>query len=92
MIKHSPPPQHPDFQDKVPLCSLGCPRAHSVDQAGLELTEIHLPLPPERWEACTTTAGLKLGFYFEVRLSDMRTAILTFGCCLPDLYSPFFYF
>lgn len=50
MIKHSPPPQHPVFQDKVPLCSLGCSRAHSVDQAGLELTEIHLPLPPQRWD------------------------------------------
>jgi hypothetical protein len=24
----------------------GCPGTHSVDQAGLELTEIHLPLPP----------------------------------------------
>jgi hypothetical protein len=27
------------FQDKVSLCSLGCPRTHSADQAGLELTE-----------------------------------------------------
>ena len=29
------------------LCSTGCPGTHYVDQAGLELTEIHLPLPPE---------------------------------------------
>ena len=29
------------------LCSPGSPRTHSVDQAGLELTELHLPLPPE---------------------------------------------
>jgi hypothetical protein len=35
------------FQDRVSLCSPGCPGTHSVDQAGLELTEIHLPLPPE---------------------------------------------
>ena len=26
------------------------PGAHYVDQAGLELTEIHLPLPPECWD------------------------------------------
>jgi hypothetical protein len=25
----------------------GCPRTHSIDQASLELIEIHLPLPPE---------------------------------------------
>jgi hypothetical protein len=25
------------FQDRVSLCSPGCPGAHSVDQAGLEL-------------------------------------------------------
>jgi hypothetical protein len=28
-------------------CSLVCPGTHSVDQAGLELTEIYLPLPSE---------------------------------------------
>jgi hypothetical protein len=33
------------FQDRVSLCSPGCPGAHFVDQAGLELTEICLPLP-----------------------------------------------
>jgi hypothetical protein len=32
------------FEDRVSLCSLGRP---SVHQAGLELTEICLPLPPE---------------------------------------------
>jgi hypothetical protein len=31
------------FRDRVSLCSPGCHRAHSVDQTGLELTEIHLP-------------------------------------------------
>ncbi|KAL6030280.1 hypothetical protein STEG23_009295 [Scotinomys teguina] len=34
--------------DRVSLCSFGaCPGMGSVDQAGLELTEICLPLPPE---------------------------------------------
>jgi hypothetical protein len=33
------------FQDKVSLCnSPGCPGTDFVDQAGLELGEIHLPL------------------------------------------------
>jgi hypothetical protein len=31
----------------VSLCSPGCPATCSVDQAGLELTEILLSLPPE---------------------------------------------
>jgi hypothetical protein len=31
------------FGDKVCLCSPGCPGPHSVDQAGLELTELCLP-------------------------------------------------
>ena len=33
------------FRDKVSLVIFGCPGTHSVDQAGLELTEIHLRLP-----------------------------------------------
>ena len=32
------------FQDTVCLCNPGCPGDLSVDQAGLELTEICLPL------------------------------------------------
>lgn len=32
------------------LCSPGCPEMSSVDQAGLELTQIHLPLPNEYWD------------------------------------------
>ena len=34
------------FQDKISLCSLSCPGPCSVDQAGLHLTEVCLPLPP----------------------------------------------
>jgi hypothetical protein len=33
------------------LCSPGCPRTSSMDQAGLKLTEICLPLPPEYWDS-----------------------------------------
>jgi hypothetical protein len=33
------------FPDRVSLCNLDCPGTHSVYQAGLELTEIFLPLP-----------------------------------------------
>jgi hypothetical protein len=35
------------FEDKVFLCSPSIHRTCSVDQAGHELTEIHLPLPPK---------------------------------------------
>ena len=34
-------------RDKVSVCSPGCPGTCSVDQAGLELTEILLPVPPK---------------------------------------------
>jgi hypothetical protein len=43
-------------QDRISSCSPGCHGTHSVDQAGLELTELHLPLPPEystiAWHFC----------------------------------------
>jgi hypothetical protein len=38
------------LRHRVSLCSPGCPGTHSVDQAGLELTEIYLPLPPKCWD------------------------------------------
>ena len=39
------------FWDRVSLCkSPGCPGTHYVDQDGLKLTEICLPLPPECWD------------------------------------------
>ena len=34
------------IQARVSLCSSSCPRTHYVDQVGLELIEIRLPLPP----------------------------------------------
>ena len=46
------------FQDSVSLCNNpGCSVPHFVDQAGLELTEIHLPLSLGL-KACATTAQL----------------------------------
>ena len=36
--------------DRVSLYSPGCPGTHPVGQAGLKLTEILLPLPPECWD------------------------------------------
>jgi hypothetical protein len=38
------------FSDRISLCGPSCPGTCSVDQAGLELVEIHLPLPLEYWD------------------------------------------
>ena len=38
------------FRDRLSLCSPGCPGTCLIDQAGLQLTEIYLPLPPECWD------------------------------------------
>ena len=39
------------FQHRVYLCdSSDCPETHFIDQAGLELTEIHLSLPTKFWD------------------------------------------
>jgi hypothetical protein len=49
------------LRDRVSLCSAGCPGTHSVDQAGLELTD--LPASASRvlgLKACTTMPGLAL--------------------------------
>jgi hypothetical protein len=46
------------FRDRVSLCFPGFYGTHSVGQADLELTDIHLPLPLEYWDlkVCVTTA------------------------------------
>jgi hypothetical protein len=52
------------FQDRVSLCSSGCPGTHSVDQAGLKLR--NLPSSASQLlglKACTTTAWLFLLFF-----------------------------
>jgi hypothetical protein len=49
------------FQDRVSLCSPGCPGTHSVDQVGLELR--NLPASASQvlgLKACATTAQLSL--------------------------------
>ena len=39
------------FQDRVSLYHIsGCPQSPFVDQAGLELTQICLLLPPKYWD------------------------------------------
>ena len=69
------------FQDRVSLCSSGCPRSHSVDQAGLDLTEILLLLNPSPSAGikgvCTTTPGTTQ--YFHVRV------LLVLGSSLPTV-------
>jgi hypothetical protein len=52
------------FRDRVSLCSLGCPGAHSVDQTGLELR--NPPASASRMlglKVCATMPGLKFIFY-----------------------------
>ena len=53
------------FRDRVSLCnSPACPGILSVNQTGLELTEMCLPLPPNvrQLKACATTARLVTTF------------------------------
>jgi hypothetical protein len=47
------------FWGRASLCNIGCPGTYYVDQAGLKLTEIPLPLTLECWElkTCSTTLG-----------------------------------
>jgi hypothetical protein len=62
------------FQDKVSLCSPGCPGTHSVDQAGLELR--NLPASASQvlgLKACATTT---------------RLLFFLISCCLPLLFLP----
>jgi hypothetical protein len=52
------------FQDRVSLYSPGCPGAHFVDQAGLELR--NPPASASRvlgLKACATTPGVSLYFF-----------------------------
>jgi hypothetical protein len=54
------------FQDRVSLCSPGCPETHSVDQDGLELR--NLPVSASQMlglKACTTMAWFFKTFFQE---------------------------
>jgi hypothetical protein len=51
------------FRDRVSLYSPGCPGAHSVDQAGLELRNPPASASPVlELKACATTPGFSLYF------------------------------
>ena len=38
------------FQDRVSLCSPGCPGPHVVDQAGLKLRDLHVSASAKCWD------------------------------------------
>jgi hypothetical protein len=72
------------FRNRVSLCSPGCPRTHSVDQAGLELRN-----PPASasqvlgLKACTTTPSFTHTFYNKLILPQVRPWWkITLVCCL----------
>jgi hypothetical protein len=49
------------FQDRISLCSLGCPRTHSVDQTGLKLRDLLVTASIMLGlKACATTVRLIL--------------------------------
>ena len=50
------------IRDRVSLCSPGCPRKHSVDQAGLELTKICLLPKCWNWRHVSPLSGFKVIF------------------------------
>lgn len=63
------------FQDSVSLWSPDCPRTQYVDQSGLELSEIWLPLPPECWESKVCTMMINYHLIFETRtLNEPRAS------------------
>ena len=49
------------FQDKVSLCSPGCPGTHSVDQAGLKYHPSTLPLPLKCWDLKSASGSVLPG-------------------------------
>jgi hypothetical protein len=55
------------FQDRVSLCSPGCPGTHFVDQAGLELRNLPVSAPPSAGtEGVRHHARLPCLFYVHV--------------------------
>lgn len=59
------------FWDRFSLHTPKCPGALCVDQAELELTEIHLPLTPECWAQRHAPLCLT-GFQWEIRIFTAR--------------------
>jgi hypothetical protein len=68
------------FQDRVSLCSPGCPGTHSVDQAGLKLR--NPPTSASRvlgLKACATTARQNLFFFKLCSLMCVCTCSCAYG-------------
>lgn len=55
------------FSEQGLTMSSCCPRTHTVVQDGLELTEMHLPLPPKPWD-CVTMSSISLGLLISLEL------------------------
>jgi hypothetical protein len=82
------------FQDRVSLCSRGCPGTHFVDQAGLELRN-----PPASasqvlgLKACATTAwlGFRFNKAYKIRIlavpSGGVTIVSEVSLCCVFLYT-----
>jgi hypothetical protein len=74
------------FQDRVSLCSLGCPGTHCVDQAGLELR--NLPASASQvlgLKLCATTSVLffvRFLSFFETMAGKYIYHIHTFSLLL----------
>jgi hypothetical protein len=65
------------FQDRVSLCSPGCPGTHSIAQAGLELR--NLPASTSRvlgLKACATTPGCLFSYLFILCVCGCRCVLL----------------
>ena len=64
------------FWNRIPLCSPGCHGTGFVAQAGPEVTEIHLPLPPECWdERCAPPLPANLVVFFKILRQGVRRGI-----------------
>jgi hypothetical protein len=76
------------FQDRVSLCSPGCPGTHSVDQAGFELR--NLPAAASQvlgLKTCATTTGhflTSLWRHFNFPLSTAFIMSHKFGNVVPS--------
>jgi hypothetical protein len=80
------------FGDRVPLCSLGSPGAHSVDHAGLELREA--PASASRvlgLKACTITTRPHLAFDVDSWAPTPVAASISTWRALSSVTHPFFF-
>ncbi|XP_052030978.1 uncharacterized protein LOC127679296 isoform X2 [Apodemus sylvaticus] len=72
-------------QNRLSLCSLICPGIHSVDQAGLEVIEICLPLPPERWDYWCVPPPTCFVLYMSHLFTTLHSILLSY-CTMFYLY------